>query len=313
MTALSLSSAAVFAGKLKLDVTVIENVPSTATYNWQTPGRSSVSCRGSSCSSYFMPAETGTSQVTGAALKLLLPDGRIAIVRCVANMGGSVFAFIGAMTGDYHLNDPRDCGVPPNGQAIQAEFNGQIVKLSWNLPSLDGKGRKIGETYYLKGILNPTGSSPDETTIPQPSRSVSPVSAPAPNPTRVSTPTLNPIPVSAPAPNPIQAIENSSPVEPAPFQDGFLSQQEMLKQIKAGKASHCAIVTTPSGADVYVDGKFAGKSPLAFVLMQHDRYRSILVKTEGYISYETSVWPNGADSTLNLTLEPGPKSEASVP
>jgi len=182
VAALSLWSVAALAEKVKLDVTVIENVPSTTTYSWQTPGRGSVSCSGNSCSSYFRPATAGTSQVFGATLKLLLPDGRIAIARCVANMGNAAFALVGAMTGDDHLNDPRDCGVPPGGEAIQAEFNGQIIKLSWHLPSIDGNGHKSGETYYLIGVLNPSSSSSAGTTISQPAQSVPSASAPSPNP-----------------------------------------------------------------------------------------------------------------------------------
>jgi TonB family protein len=148
-----------------------------------------------------MPANSGTSQVTGATLKLLLPDGRIAIARCVANMGGTVFGFIGAMTGDDHLNDPRNCGVPPSGQAIQAEFNGQVIKLSWHLPSIDGTGRKTGETYYLIGVLNPTGSSSAGANISQPAQSVASESGPAPNP--------NPTPIQAQAPLPADSMSVS--------------------------------------------------------------------------------------------------------
>src|ERR1039458_3651220 len=217
IAALLLSSASAFGGKVKLDVTVIEDVPSTATYSWQTRGRSSVTCSGNSCSSYFIPADSGTTQVTGATLRLLLPNGRIAIARCVANMGNTVFGFIGAMTGDDHLNDPRNCGVPPSGQAIQAEFNAQTIKLSWHSPSLDGEGRKTGEIYYLMGVLEPTSSPSAETTVLQPSQSVAPRSAPAPNltPTQGQTPHSTPsraeATTSAPSAEPALA-QNSAPI-----------------------------------------------------------------------------------------------------
>ena len=350
MAALSLSSVAMFAAKIKLDVTVIENIPSTTTYGWLTRGGSPAPCSGNSCSSYSIPANSGTSQVTGATLKLLLPDGRIVIARCVANMGGSVFAIIGAVTRDDHLNDPRNCGVPPSGQPIQAEFNGETIKLSWHLPGLDGTGRKTGETYYLTGVLKPTGSSTEGTTSSLPSQSAAPVSAPNPAPIQAQAPAIaqspKPITAQAPVPSPMTAqtprstpsrvesvspapssetvpaqtpvpnvkqqikenqvvVEKSSPLQPAPFQDGPLSQQAMLRQIKTGKASRCAIATTPAGAEVYVDGKFAGKAPLTIVLMQHDRYREIMVKATGYRSYETQVWPNGADLSLGPILEAG--------
>jgi hypothetical protein len=109
------------------------------------------------------------------------------------------------------------------------------------------------------------------------------------------------------------AVQDASVEQPVQFQDGVLSKKEVARQIKAGTASHCAIVTTPPGAEVYVDGKFAGKTPLEFVLVQQDQYRGILVKAPGYSSYERQVWPNGTDYSLNLTLEPSQTAQANTP
>ena len=146
------------ADKTKVDVTVIENIPTTLTYDWQVAGRGSVNCSGSSCISFFSPASSGTSQVSGAILKLLMPDGRIVIAACAYNKGNLAFGMIGAMTGDAHLNSPRNCAVPQLNDLIHAEFSGSLVKLLWRLPSLDGKGLKASESYVIRGVLKPVAS-----------------------------------------------------------------------------------------------------------------------------------------------------------
>jgi hypothetical protein len=143
------------AAKPRVEVKVIENLPTTLTYDWQVSGHGSVSCYSSGCSSYFTPASAGTSQVSGAVLKLLLADGRIVIAGCSYNKGNFAFGFIGAMTGDANLNSPRNCAVPQVNDVVQAEFSGSIAKLFWRRPSLDGKGAKEEETYVIRGVLQP--------------------------------------------------------------------------------------------------------------------------------------------------------------
>lgn len=144
-----------FSAKQKMDVTVIENVPTAASYEWQVPGHSSVSCSGSSCTGYFMPESSGISQVHGAVLKLLLPDGRIIVAGCNYNKGNIAFGIVGALTGDAHLNDPTSCAVPQVNDVIQVEPNGSVAKLSWRLPSIDGKGSKVSQNYAIRGVLQP--------------------------------------------------------------------------------------------------------------------------------------------------------------
>ena len=150
-----LASTDSFAAKPKLAVTVINNIPTAFSYEWVVAGRSSVSCYSSGCTSYYAPARSGTRQVNGATLKLLLSDGRIVIASCYANTGNLAFGLIGAMTGDSYLNAPRNCSVPEADETIQADFRGSFVRLFWRQPSIDGTGRKSNEMYSIRGVLNP--------------------------------------------------------------------------------------------------------------------------------------------------------------
>jgi hypothetical protein len=38
---------------------------------------------------------------------------------------------------------------------IQVEPNGSVAKLSWRLPSIDGKGAKVSQSYAIRGVLQP--------------------------------------------------------------------------------------------------------------------------------------------------------------
>jgi len=67
-----------------MKVTVIDNLPTTFSYDWQVAGKDTISCYSSGCTSYFRPSNSGTASVNGAVLKLLLPDGRIVIAECSA-------------------------------------------------------------------------------------------------------------------------------------------------------------------------------------------------------------------------------------
>lgn len=81
--------------------------------------------------------------------------------------------------------------------------------------------------------------------------------------------------------------------------------EQMAQLIRDGKASRCLVVTNPSGADLYIDGKQAGKTPMAFTLYRHDDAdRVITVKLNGFKAIEKNVSPDGKDVKLDLTLEP---------
>lgn len=65
---------------------------------------------------------------------------------------------------------------------------------------------------------------------------------------------------------------------------GYSSTPEHDKELVAeGKASKVIVLTTPSEADIYIDGKNAGKTPTAFYLYKHeDADRLITIKLAGY-------------------------------
>jgi|ERR1017187_180559 hypothetical protein len=121
-----------------------------------------------------------------------------------------------------------------------------------------------------------------------------------------------PTPVSATA-NPAleQLAANSEAARASPAAAAGLasvgheqSQQELADLVQKGLASRCAVVTAPSGAEVYVDGNKAGVSPLAFVLLkQGDTPRKVTIKMTGYKTVEKAVVPDGKAIPISVTLE----------
>lgn len=152
-----------------LQVTVIENVPTSNDYNWSVSGSSSVSCYGYSCSAYYNPPEGGTAQANGAVLKLLLSDGRIVIAECEMkpdNARNWINA-IGSMNGSVASAVYRNCRVPESGSIIGAKFKGNNVKLFMREPSIDGTGKGYSETYWIRGVLEPGAThNPDAAVDP---------------------------------------------------------------------------------------------------------------------------------------------------
>ena len=84
----------------------------------------------------------------------------------------------------------------------------------------------------------------------------------------------------------------------------ILSPQELSDLVEKGQASRCAVVTVPSGAEVYVDGNKIGVSPVAFVLLkQGDTSRSVTIKMTGYKTVEKAFVPDGKTIPIGLALE----------
>lgn len=80
--------------------------------------------------------------------------------------------------------------------------------------------------------------------------------------------------------------------------------EEMAAQVRAGQASPCAVVTTPPGAEIDIDGNKTGLSPMVFVLLgKGDAPRVITIKMSGYKTVEKRVVPDGKAVALGLTLE----------
>jgi hypothetical protein len=150
---------------IKLKVTVLENIPTTTSYDWQVAGKDGISCYSSGCTSYFTLPNSGTATVSGAVLKLLLPDGRIVIAECDAkpDVGANI---ANALAETQASTVYRNCRRPEVNSTVDAEFNRSQVKLFMQAPSIDGTGRISSETYYIEGVLQPNASQPVNSPMP---------------------------------------------------------------------------------------------------------------------------------------------------
>jgi len=98
----------------------------------------------------------------------------------------------------------------------------------------------------------------------------------------------------------------SSPAAAAALADiGHMqTPEEMTALVQEGKASKCAIITSPPGAEIDIDGNKAGVSPLVFILLKKgDSPRTITIKMDGYRTVEQSVVPDGETIPIGLVLE----------
>lgn len=103
------------------------------------------------------------------------------------------------------------------------------------------------------------------------------------------------------------AAGKTSPAANAAIAAGFTatSPQQAEQLIKEGAASRCLVVTSPPGATLFVDGKLAGRTPMAFYLFRHsDGPRVLTLKLDGYNTIEKHEAPDGKDISLILTLVP---------
>jgi hypothetical protein len=105
----------------------------------------------------------------------------------------------------------------------------------------------------------------------------------------------------------IENVEASkmSPAAAAQFaQDGHITTQpEMAQLVLIGQASKTAIITSPVGAEVYIDGNKGGVTPLIFFLIKRDNPRVLTIKQAGYKTVEKTFIPNGKDIPIAVTLE----------
>jgi hypothetical protein len=82
-----------------------------------------------------------------------------------------------------------------------------------------------------------------------------------------------------------------------------LTREEIAQAIKEGRASRCAIITYPPGAEVFIDGNKLGVTPVVTNLMKRDAPRTVTVKLPGYKTFEKQFEPDGKPIPLGLTLE----------
>lgn len=125
-----------------------------------------------------------------------------------------------------------------------------------------------------------------------------------------TVPTMTPAMLQQAAANSESAKTSQAAVASLASVGHILTPQELADLVKNAQASKCAVVTNPSGADVYVDGNRAGVSPLAFTLLRKgDTPRKITVSMRGYKTVEKEVVPDGKIIPMGLTLDKQPKDK----
>ena len=77
----------------------------------------------------------------------------------------------------------------------------------------------------------------------------------------------------------------------------------MAELLQKGQASKTAVITTPAGAEVYVDGNKAGLTPVVFALIKRDNPRVLTIKLAGYKTVERTLVPDGKTIPIGITLE----------
>jgi len=82
-----------------------------------------------------------------------------------------------------------------------------------------------------------------------------------------------------------------------------ITQEEKIQAVKDGKASRCAVLTDPPGAEVYVDGNKGGVSPMVFFLFRKDTPRTVTLKLAGYKTVDLPFIPNGKDIPISVRME----------
>lgn len=101
-----------------------------------------------------------------------------------------------------------------------------------------------------------------------------------------------------------EAAQTSPAAAAALIQDGHASTKEELEDaVKAGRAARCAVITSPVGAEVFIDGNKAGVSPFVFFLMKRDAPRTVTIKMPGYKTVEKQFDPDGTPIPIGITLE----------
>jgi PEGA domain len=79
--------------------------------------------------------------------------------------------------------------------------------------------------------------------------------------------------------------------------------EEVAKMVKEGTGSLTFISSTPSGADILLDGKLFLHTPARFLMEKRSAARTLMVTMAGYKPYEQKVDVNGQPVILSVKLE----------
>jgi hypothetical protein len=80
--------------------------------------------------------------------------------------------------------------------------------------------------------------------------------------------------------------------------------------VPASAATDLSVSSSPSGADIEVDGKFVGSTPSSIRIGAGDH--SIAVKKKGFAVWNRNITASGGNVTINAELEEAPHSVAAV-
>ena len=131
-------------------------------------------------------------------------------------------------------------------------------------------------------------------TLPQFITGVTPASALA-TPAKVETPekAVQAVPITTPATITHEPVNEEATAE---------GTRRFAPLIAEKKASICTVSTTPAGAEVTLDGKKLGQTPMVFVMVKKVQARQLTLSLPGYHSVQYSLFPDGNPVPLTVHL-----------
>ena len=85
---------------------------------------------------------------------------------------------------------------------------------------------------------------------------------------------------------------------------GYIPTKDQLQEmVNKGQASLCVVQTTPAGAEIIIDDKQLGISPIAFYLIKYDSPRVVKLVMPGYKTLKKEITPDGKFLPFSFILE----------
>ncbi|MFA4876557.1 MAG: PEGA domain-containing protein [Methanoregula sp.] len=168
--------------------------------------------------------------------------------------------------------------------------------------AISGMDTKLqaAEPDIISGLVRETTAAPTKTPTPEPTKvpTTEPTKAPTPEPTKVLTAEPTKEPTKEPTAVPTK--------EPVPILTKVPTQAPVVPDI-----GWVTIISTPSGAEVLVDGTSRGHTPLGATELTAGTDHTIAIALVGYEPYSTTIHVTpgertSVDATLKYILGPGP-------
>jgi sugar lactone lactonase YvrE len=229
------------------------------------------------------------------------------------NSGDFITAFGSYGTGNGQFNRPWGTAIASDGTLYITDFNNNRVQVldsggnfletigGFSGPSgvvIGKNGEIIIADTYNNQVKVFTQGAPPPTTTPAPTTTAPPTTTPSPTttapptttpaPTTTAPPTSTPSPTTTPAPQTTLPPQTTAPYKyqtPSPPTTGTLS-----------------LSSSPSGADVYLNGLHKGTTPYVNLEMQEGAY-SVKLSKEDYEDYAMVIRISpGSDTVTSATL-----------